>query len=123
MTRLVEKSDIYPSVAKDHQAIYIALSWKNKTPRGPGFWKFNNTLLDDEQYLAKIRNTYVFASDLYSALEGIRLFWEMLKMEFRATTFSYSKNKSRLMHAREKEVKSQLEELDHIICNNLTPLV
>jgi len=42
----------------------------------------------------------------------------MLKMEFRATTVFYSKNKSRLIHAREEEIKSWSEELDHIICNN-----
>ena len=42
-------------MAPDHQAIYM--SWKNETPRGPGLWKFNNTLQDDEQYLANIRET------------------------------------------------------------------
>ena len=49
----------------------------------------------------------VLASDLYSALEDKCLFWEMLKMEFRATAISYSKNKSKLILAREEEVKSQ----------------
>ena len=39
-------------------------------------------------------------------------------MEFRSTTISYSKNKSKLTHVREEEVKSRLEELDRIICNN-----
>ena len=39
-------------------------------------------------------------------------------MEFRATAISYSKNKSKLIHAREEAVKSRLEELDPIICNN-----
>ena len=46
LTRFVKKSDIYPSVAPDHQAIYMSLLWRNETPRGPGLWKFNNTLLD-----------------------------------------------------------------------------
>ena len=110
LTRLVKKRNIYPSVAPDHPAISISLLWKNETSRGPGLWKCNNTLLDDEQYLAKIRETYVFASDLCLALEH--------KRQFRATTISYSKNKSKLIHAREEEVKSRLEELDPIICNN-----
>ena len=118
LTRFVKKSDIYPSVAPDHQAIYMSLSWRNETPRGPGLWKFNNTLLDDEQYLASIRETYVSASDMYSDVEDKRLFWEMLKMEFRSTTISYSKTKSKLVQVREEEVKSRLEVLDHIICNN-----
>lgn len=80
--------------------------------------KFNNTLLDDEQYLASIRETYVSARDVYSDVEDKRLFWEMLKMEFRSTTISYSKTKSKLVQVREEEVKSRPEVLDHIICNN-----
>ena len=118
LTRFVKRSDIYPSVAPDHQAIYMSLLWRNETPRGPGLWKFNNTLLDDDQYLANIRETYVSACDMHSAVKDKRLFWEMLKMEFRSTTISYSKNKSKLTHVREEEVKSRLEELDRIICNN-----
>ena len=118
LTRFVKKGDIYPSVAPDHQAIYMSLSWRNETPRGPGLWKFNNTLLDDEQYLANIRATYVSASDMYSVVKDKRLFWEMLKMEFRSTTISYSTNKSKLVQVREEEVKNRLEVLDHITCNN-----
>ena len=78
----------------------MSLLWRNETPRGPGLWKFNNTLLDDEQYLANIRETYVSASDMHSAVNDKR------------------KNKSKLTHVREEEVKSRLEELDRIICNN-----
>ena len=55
--------------APDHQAIYMSLLWRNETPREqPGLWKFNNPLLDDEQYLANIRETYVSASDMHAAV-------------------------------------------------------
>ena len=81
LTQFVKKSDIYPSVAPDHQAIDMSLLWRNETPRGPGLWKLNNTLLDDYQYLANIRETYVSACDMHSAVKDKRLFWEMLKME------------------------------------------
>ena len=39
-------------------------------------------------------------------------------MEFRSTTISYSKNKCKLVHVREEEIKSRLVELDRMICNN-----
>ena len=39
-------------------------------------------------------------------------------MEFKSTTISYSKNKSKLEQVREEEVKSRLEVLSHIIGNN-----
>ena len=60
----VKTTEIYPSIAPDHNAIYISLT--NKCPRGPGFWKFNNTLLDDAQYVNMVRNTYVQTRSYYS---------------------------------------------------------
>jgi len=55
LTQYAKKSEIYPSIARDHRTIYISLSWTNGKSRGPELWKFNNTLLKDEQYVTKIR--------------------------------------------------------------------
>ena len=63
LEQYVKKCEIYSSVAPDHKAIYILLSWCNPTPRGPGLWKFNNSLLNDEEYVnksAKYTHTLVF---------------------------------------------------------------
>ena len=51
LTRYVKKSEIHPSIAPDHQAIHLLLSWTSETSRGPGLWKFNNTLLNDPDYV------------------------------------------------------------------------
>ena len=40
LEQYIKKSEIYFSIAPDHKAIYISLSWTNLTPRGPGLWKF-----------------------------------------------------------------------------------
>ena len=36
LAQYVKKSESYSSIAPDHKAIYISLSWTNLTPRGPG---------------------------------------------------------------------------------------
>ena len=36
LTKSVKKTEIYPSIAPDHKAIYTSLSWSCETPRGPG---------------------------------------------------------------------------------------
>ena len=51
LTKSVKKTEIYPSIAPDHNAIYISLSGSCESPRGLGLWKFNNTLLKDEEYV------------------------------------------------------------------------
>lgn len=49
LKRHVKKADIQPSIAPDHRSIYVTMSFPESCPRGPGFWKFNNLLLADEE--------------------------------------------------------------------------
>jgi len=77
----VKNSEIYHAIAPDHKAIYILLSWPNKPPQGPGLWKFNNTPLNDMQYVSKVRDTYAHACSYYNYVMDKRLFWELMKME------------------------------------------
>ena len=91
--------------------------WTNGKSRGPGLWKFNNTLLKDEHYVTKIRETYSRTRAFYCDLEDARLLWEMLKMEIRAATIAYSKKKAKAT-TEELEITRQLETLDRNICDN-----
>ena len=119
LTKSVKKIGIYPSIAPDHHAIYILLSWTCEIPRGPGLWKFNNTLLQDEQYVAKVRETYAKTLNNFGSLSDKRLLWEMIKMEIRSTTISYTKHKAKQSSNRLLEIRRELDKLDDIICNNL----
>ena len=120
LTLRVKNTEICPAIAPDHDAIHISLSLPNKCPRGPGYWKFNNTLLNDEQYIAKVRDTYSQARNYYSYLTDKRLLWEMMKMEIRSATISYSKSKSKSIRNREQDIIQKLDLLDDAICNNFS---
>ena len=104
LTRYVKKSEIHSSIVPDHYAIYLLLSWTSEISIGPGLWKFNNTLLDDADYVTKIHETYSHARVFYSDLEDKRLLWEMLKMEIRVTTISFSKGKVKLTNTKESQI-------------------
>ena len=118
LTQFVKKSEIYPSIAPDHKAIYMSLSLSSETPRGRGLWKFNNSLLNNEHYVNKIRTTYFQTCSYYSELTDKRLFWEMLKMEIRTATISFSKNLAKSTNCREMEITRRLQMLDEFIYNN-----
>ena len=45
LTTRVKKTEIYSSIAPDHNAIYKSLSRSCESARGAGLGKFNNTLL------------------------------------------------------------------------------
>ena len=120
LTLSVKNTQIFPAIAPDHDAIFISLSLPNQCPRGPGFWKFNNTLLNDEQYVNRVRDTCAQARNYYGHLTDKRLFWEMIKMEIRSATISYSKSKSKRIRNREQDILWKLDLLDSTICNNFS---
>ena len=115
-----KNSEIYHTIAPDHNAIYISISWPNKPPRGPGLWKFNNTLLKDMQSVSTVRDTYAHACSYYSNVTDKRLFWELMKMEIRSATIAFSKSKAKCISNREQELRRRIDQLDPFICDNFS---
>jgi len=76
LTKSVRKTEIYPSIAPDHNAIYISLSGSCESIRGPGLLKFNNTLLKDEEYVEQVRETYSNTVKYYRGVANKDLLWE-----------------------------------------------
>ena len=77
LVKYVSKVGITVSIAPDHKAIYLCLSLPMMIPRGPGFWKFYNTLLNDEVYVAHIRELVPQIHDKCSFVQDKQLFWEL----------------------------------------------
>ena len=94
------------------------MSWVSETPSGLEFWKFNNTLLKDENYVAIVRETYTNTLRYYEHVSDKRLLWELIKMEIRNTTISYTKQKAKMSSDHAKDIRQQLEQLDEIICKD-----
>lgn len=86
----VETEIIYVPFS-DHSAVSVKIRSKEFQKRGPGFWKFNNSLLSDEVYLSEIKTKLVHWIKYYEDVSDPRLFWDLLKMEIRAFTINYCK--------------------------------
>ena len=114
----VKKVGNCPSIAPDHKTIHLDLALPQNTKRGAGFWKFNNLLLNDEEYLFTIHQLILRLHEKYFQLEDKSLVWELIKMEIRQNTISYAKRKARNMSLREDELHKRMEKLDQIICNS-----
>jgi len=83
------------------------------TSRGPGFWRINNTLLDEEVYIAHICEIVPRIREKYSFVKDKQLFWELMKMEIREKTISFPKQKSKALSKRETEISKRLDHLDN----------
>ena len=114
----VRKTETRNSIAPDHKSIYLNLEIKNEFKRGPGLWKFSNTLLEDENYKEFVTIKYPQILEKYSEVTEKQLLWELIKMELRSETIKYSKEKRfKLLRNKEEDLQNKLQELDHKICN------
>ena len=43
----IKRTEVRSSIAPDHKAIFLGMELQSELERGPGKWKFNNTLLED----------------------------------------------------------------------------
>ena len=118
LVKFVSNVGITTSIAPDHKTLLLCLVLPETTPRGPGFWKFNNTLHDDENYTAQICDLVLQLREKYSFMQDKQLFWELMKMEIREKSILFAKQKSRALYQREKEISKRLDYLDTIICNS-----
>lgn len=80
---------------------------QSSPPRGPGFWKFNNSLLTDTTYVQLLNSKLPEFAEKHQQVEDKGLFWEMVKMEIRAFTINYSKRKAK--RVRDEEAALQMD--------------
>ena len=53
LQKLIQECRIMPNIFSDHSALILTICFDEETaPRGPGYWRFNNSLLSDNEYVA-----------------------------------------------------------------------
>ena len=98
-----KKCEILWAPESDHSAVSIHLqSEASAQKKGPGFWKFNTSLLTDETYIAALRENLQRFKAKYVDLPDLGLKWDLIKMEMRGFTVQYSKRKAKML--RDKEI-------------------
>ena len=105
-------SDILFAPDTDHSAIQLhLLSEDLKQQKGPGFWKFNFSLLEDKQYISDLRDNLIHFIVKYRDVEDLGLKWDLVKMEIRGFTVKFSKTKARKRRHEESSSQKKINEL------------
>ena len=102
----VENVDIIPAIRTDHSAISMHINGIEEIRRGPSFWKFNSSLLEDEVYIKLVTDKYSDWLEEGKDLQDPRVLWDFIKYKIRYETITYSKQKAR----NRREKLSALEE-------------
>ena len=91
MLNLQIKADIVPCILSDHSAIVLEFEL-GLGRRGPGIWKLNDTYLDDELFVKKLKALITGIKRVYNYLSKSEL-WELLKVEIAKFCKTWSKDK------------------------------
>ena len=133
LSDFVELTEIIPAVRTDHDAISLELGKLENELKGPGNWKMNCSLLDDEEYEEDIATLFplnlvprafplrekpwgrgwfpLWTADGQKELTDDRMIWDWIKYNIRAHAIQYSKRKAKELDLQEKlsRAKNKLE--------------
>ena len=90
----VKNTDVLASLLTDHSPIIFSYFKNEESNRGRGFWKFNNSLIENVEYVLQMKK---IISDILNELfnESIlddQVKWEYLKYNIRNTPSNFPKN-------------------------------
>ena len=117
LLQLIDLTEIIPNTHSDHSAVGVHLC-ANQSEKGSGFWKLNNSLLDDQVYVDKIKN--VIQEEMNKQYESNALRWEMVKMEVRGTTIQYATRKKKANENKLQVLEKKLQEINDRITSETT---
>ena len=112
----VNNTDIIPSVRSDHSAIILNLTQLDKIERGPGLWKFNNSLLENDIYINELK-TKIAKWKQNNHMEDKQVLWEFFKYKIRKFTIDFSKTNRKIVKTEETRLTTQLIYLERNLNN------
>ena len=91
--------------------------------RGPGYWKFNNSLTEDATYVSRMKDLIRDIVSSFSENDDPRINWEFLKYKIRQFTQIYSKEKARERRAKQRQLEKEVEKMEHSITEHCDPIL
>ena len=113
----VKECNIIPVSFSDHS---FNIQSDDFIKRGPGFFKFNNSLLDDQCFVEGLSEKIPEYKQKFNYLDDKRLYWDILKMEIRSFTIYYCRQNAKTKKAEEAVLQQKLSSLYKLMCENPT---
>ena len=92
----VSVTNIIPAIKTDHAAISLDFNISQNHIKGPGYWKMNCSLLDDDNYQREVMAKMpVWLAEGRFYLPDHRCIWDWIKYNLRAHVVQISKRKAK----------------------------
>ena len=118
LDKKVVECDIMPSIAPDHSAIYLVLNVDNKVfqNRGPSYWKFNNSLCLDVEYVQHMKTEIIsFIDQGKKEITDKRVLWDFVKMKICEYTSKYSRVKAKERKDKLNQIQKEIQRLENLL--------
>lgn len=101
----VVKTDIITAINTNNLAVVLGVNSLAEYPRGPSFWKFNNSLLDDSNFVKCMRDNFPIWLGEISYCEDLGIQWDYIKYKIRQEKLS-GKNRRKFKECKEKNLEN-----------------
>ena len=110
----VKSCEIIPGISSDHEMVEIYLKL-NSNVRGPGLWKFNNSLLDDTEFKSEMKNLINRVWEENSNIRDLGVRFDYLKYEIMKFSRALSIKKAKERRKIEFDLLEKIKEIDEKI--------
>ena len=94
----------------DHESVTANLCMGNQK-RGRGYWKLNNSLINNQDYIDNVKKLIVDTQCELKDIKSYRLTWELLKIRIKEFSIKYSVCKKRSECSRKMYIEHQLNNI------------
>ena len=108
------------AIKTDHHAITLEIDSVADQQRGPSFWKFNNSLLDDVLFVERLRENFLKWQDEINFCDDLRIKWDWMKYKIREESILYSKLKGKERRNRIQIIENRLKICEEKIAESPT---
>ena len=113
--QLINNVKIFSGFRSDHSIVSFDIILEYQK-RGPGYWKFNTTLLSDPDYVQKINN--LLDIELAQDYDSYKNHWEIIKLAIRNSTLQFSARKSKSNKNKIAILERQLRKLENELASS-----
>ena len=111
-SKYVEEANIKTAVRTDHSAITISFNSLDEQARGPSYWKFNSSLVNDENYVLVVNQKLPEWLEEFKEVEDKRVLWDLIKYRIRQFTLRYSKENARKRKQEQLHMEKALKQAE-----------
>ena len=118
----VDEISIKTAIRTDHSAIIISFNCLDEQIRGLSYWKFNSSLIEDENYTSAVENKIPEWLEEFKDVTDKRVLWDLIKYCVRKFTMKYSKEKAFIRKQELLQIEASLKQAEETVITDLSTL-